>query len=279
MIQVKVLDGLPTDIDIIILSYAKDEELKALTEQTIETLLASEDPAEIHFNIVVIESNRQLNNYQFPRTKTIYPTEKFGYNRYANIGLKAGNSPYACICNNDLVFYKGWASAILKQMDLDKDLQSVSPYCEITHTSSIPDDGGNVVSTTNGILIGWCIFFKRAILDTIGYFDEHFEFWFADNDYGNTLAKYNIKHALVTSSKVTHLGSKTHATLSDKDLFEKTYGQFLYFDAKWNKRAFLATWFKGLLMPVFRYFFIKRNAHGLYPFSFRVISKLYGGIR
>ena len=269
----------PTEIDIIILSYAKDEPLKALTEQTIETLLASEDPAEINFNVIVIESNRQLNNYQFPHTKTIYPAERFGYNRYANIGLKAGNSAYACICNNDLVFYKGWASAILKQMDLDQDLESVSPYCEITHTGSIPDDGRNVVSTTNGILIGWCIFFKRKILDTIGYLDEHFEFWFADNDYGNTLAKYHIKHALITSSKVTHLGSKTHVTLSDKDLFEKTYGQFLYFDAKWNKRPFLSTWFKGLLMPTFRYFFIRRNSGGSYLFGYKALSKLYGGMK
>ena len=269
----------PTDIDIIILSYAKNEELKALTEQTIETLFASEDPTEIHFNIIVIESNRQLNNYQFPHTRTIYPTEKFGYNRYANIGLKAGNGPYACLCNNDLVFHKGWATAILKQMDMDKDLESVSPYCEITHTRSIPDDGRNVISTTNGILIGWCIFFKRKILDTIGYFDEHFEFWFADNDYGNTLAKHHIKHALVTSSKVTHLGSKTHATLSENELFEKTYGQFLYFDAKWNKRFFLATWLKGLLMPGFRYFFIRRNANGFHLFGFKIVSKLYGGIR
>ena len=269
----------PIEIDIIILSYAKDEQLKRLTEQTVETLLSSENPNEIHFNVVIIESNRHVKEYLYPSAKTVHPTVKFGYNRYANIGLKMSGSPYACICNNDLVFHKGWASAILKQMALDEQLESVSPYCDIAHKNSIPADGRNIGSTKNGILIGWCIFFKRKILDITGYLDEHFEFWYADNDYGSTLERHHIKHALVTSSRVTHLGSQTHVILSDKELFEKTYGQFLYFDAKWNNRFFLSTWFKGLLMPMFRFFYLKRQAGEGYRFGYRALSKLYGGIK
>ena len=44
---------MPVKIDIIILSFAKNEALKNLTIQTIDTLLASEDPDEIDFNVLV----------------------------------------------------------------------------------------------------------------------------------------------------------------------------------------------------------------------------------
>src|SRR4051812_37526831 len=94
----------PTQIDILILSYAKDEHLKDLTIQTIDTLLKSEDPGEIQFNVVVIESNKQMQPYQFENSTTIYPAEKFGFHKYLNIGIRQTNSPYVCLCNNDLIF-------------------------------------------------------------------------------------------------------------------------------------------------------------------------------
>src|SRR6202012_5956626 len=172
------------------------------------------------------ESNKSLKPHQFTHTTTIYPDEPFGYNRYMNIGITATSNPYICLCNNDLIFHKGWASNILNQMELDRELLSVNPYCDNYHKRGIEANGQNIISTVNGVLIGWCIFFKREILNVTGYLDEKFEFWYADNDYGNTMKKHAIKHALVTSSRVTHIGSKTHSTLTDKDLFEYTYGQY-----------------------------------------------------
>jgi GT2 family glycosyltransferase len=269
----------PVGIDIIILSYAKDKSLLALSCQTINTLVYSEDSQEISFNIIVIESNKSLKPFQYEHTTTIYTDEPFGYNRYMNIGIKASSNPYICICNNDLQFYKGWASQILRQMSIDKDLMSVNPYCEISHKKGIEDNGQNVVSTVNGILIGWCIFFKREILNITGYLDEKFKFWYADNDYGNTMAKFNIKHALVTSSKVTHLGSKTHSILSEGELFEYTYGQFLYYDLKWNNKSALSYHFKSTLLPAFKYFYLNRLRSKRFMLLCRLFSKLYGGLR
>ncbi|MDF2434006.1 MAG: hypothetical protein JWP44_3637 [Mucilaginibacter sp.] len=266
-------------IDVIILSYAKDEALKNLTIQTIDTLIASEDPDEIQFNIVVIESNQNLKPYEFKHSTTIYTDKPFGYNRYMNIGIKATLNPYVCLCNNDLIFRKGWASQILNQMQLDKDLKSVNPYCENFHKNTVKDDGRNIVSTINGILIGWCIFFKREILSTTGYLDEKFEFWFADNDYGNTMNKFHIKHALVTSSKVTHIGSKSHSILSNQDLFEYTYGQFLYYDLKWNNKSRLSYYLKAILLPLFKFSYLKRFNSKAYMLSCRLFSKLYGGLK
>lgn len=227
------------NIDIVILSYAKNEDLKFLTQQTVDTLIASEDPSKIEFNVLVYESNKELAPYQFPGSTTIYPKEKFNFNKYLNLGIKATNSPYICFCNNDLIFYRGWATRILDTLKRNPDLLSVSPYCPDTHTYFEYDSGLKYGYDKIKYIAGWCIFVKRDIFKIIGLFDENFKFWYSDNDYAKTLEKFNLKHAVDTSSTVKHLGQQTlnDDAISNKERRELTKEQRLYFDFKWNHRS------------------------------------------
>jgi hypothetical protein len=93
--------------DVIILSDAKTEILKALTQQAIDTLLISERIGT--FNIVVIEQTLTT----FPKVQTIHLPGEFNYNRFANIGIKKGRAPWLCIANNDLVFGRKWFSEMM----------------------------------------------------------------------------------------------------------------------------------------------------------------------
>lgn len=227
-------------IDIIILSYAKTEELKALTQQTINSLLESEDSSNINFNILVIESNKLLAPFQFPSSTTIYPKEKFGFNKYLNIGIKMTNNQYICFCNNDLIFYKNWANRIFTKMRDDIELLSASPYCPVFHGSrGIKENSGLIYGYVNGINVtGWCIFINRKLLSTIGLFDEKIKFWYSDDDYRKTLEKHKIKHALVTESIVEHIGSKTleSEVISVGNRNKLTNLQWVYYDYKWNHK-------------------------------------------
>ena len=229
---------MPAKIDIIILSFAKDEKLKGLTLQTVDTLLQSEDPKEVEFNVLIIESNKSLIPYQYPGTKTIYPDTDFGYNKYMNIGIKATNSEYVCLCNNDLIFHKGWASAILKAMDNDPALLSASPYCTIFHKNEGFDENGPVMEGYFGVLGGWCIFMKREIFAIIGMLDEKLLFWYCDADYCNTIEKYGIKNCLVPASKVTHLGSESLNTVVGKEYQKLTQGPHIYYSYKWQHHSY-----------------------------------------
>lgn len=232
----------PIDIDIIILSYAKDEKLRKLTETAIQTLASSESPEHITFHVVVIESYLKAKTYDFPNTTTVFPKVKFGYHRFMNIGIEMTKSPFICICNNDLEFNKGWATEILKAFQQDPTLASTSPACSLHH----PEHG---MALNSGIhygyevrkeLIGWCLFFKRDILDTIGKLDPKFKFWFADNDYSKTLQKHGIKHALVTSSIVNHLESQTLNTKRTRERRRLTAGERFYYEYKWEGRSYLS---------------------------------------
>lgn len=229
----------PVIIDIIILSYAKNDELKKLTEQTIDTCFKSENPSSIKFNIVVIESNNSINPYQFKNTKTIYPNDKFGFNRYLNIGIKNTESEFICLCNNDLIFHKNWASEILATMRDDIELLSASTFCPSMHKDGEYKMNTGSIAGYEKLFSGWCFLIKRTLLDKIGLFDENFEFWYADADYLKTLKEHGIKNKLITSSLVTHLNAVTSKTLSREEYFKFTQLPQLYFNYKWKRDSFI----------------------------------------
>jgi len=232
----------PVHVDIIILSFARDEHLKKLTHQAIDTLRASEDPGRVVFHVVVIESNRSLAPYQYPFSETHYPCETFGYHRYMNIGIRHTHSPYVCLCNNDLIFHPGWASSIVGAMERDPGLLSASPYCPVFHAREGFQKHGPPVEAYFGVLTGWCIFVRRSIFDIIGRLDERLVFWYCDADYCQTLLHHGLRNCLIPSSFVTHLGSESFRTMP-KETREKLMKEpELYYRYKWYHRSRLRYW-------------------------------------
>jgi GT2 family glycosyltransferase len=238
----------PILIDIIILSYAKTDVLKKLTEQTIATCIQSEKKSEIKFNIVVIESHKTLKPFQFKNTKTIYPNIKFGFHRYLNIGVKNTASDYVCFCNNDLIFHKNWASEILNAMRTDDKLISANTLCPKFHEDKLANYESDIsYGYQNGIFFtGWCFFLKRSVFETIGLFDEKFEFWFSDDDFRLTLEKFNVKNALIRKSRVTHLRSETLEYVGDQKKTYLMYSSFAYYKYKWQHHNYFKYIFESL---------------------------------
>jgi GT2 family glycosyltransferase len=241
---------MPIDVDIVILSFAKDEKLKAITQQGIDTLLDSEDPEQINFNVLVIESNKALKPYQFKGAKTIYPDEDFGFNKYLNVGIKQTHSKFIALCNNDLIFHKHWASEILKAMDADPDLMSATPYCSTFHDGAGFDPAGRVQEGYFGTFVGWCFLVKRGVFDTIGALDEKFNFWYADADYCQLLLKHKIKNCLIPLSRVTHLGSESLKTANTRDQQKLTQLPRFYYAYKWQHHSWLKYKLQTLLFKV-----------------------------
>lgn len=214
-----------TEVDVVILSWAKNDELKKITEDGIKTCIDSE--SNVQFNFFVIETNPDI-SYEFPNTKTIHTSENFGYHKFMNIGIREGNAKYICICNNDLTYEKGWASNIIQIMESNPNIKSASPWCPQTQGDN-KDHIGTAYQgyRVRGELAGWCIFQQRDIYETIGQLNEGVDFWFSDNIYSDQLQINNITHILVPNSVVNHhdgnLG-KTGSTAIDEDTKQKYMG-------------------------------------------------------
>lgn len=228
-------------IDIILLSNAQNERLRKMTEDCLSSLIHSEPDDQIRFNILVFES-ANTKPYNYPYCQTFFPKIPFGYNRYMNLGIKRTQSPYVCLCNNDLIFQPGWASSILKAFQVFPNLKSASPYCRFNHPRlDIPADiGVKFGYKIREEVSGWCLLFKREILQTTGLLDENLTFWYSDNDYAKTLEKHGIQHALVTDSIVDHLESQTLAVRNKTEKLRMTGGERYYFEYKWGTRSYLS---------------------------------------
>ncbi len=195
-------------IDVVILSNAKTAELKAITQQAINSCLQSE--TEIEFNVIVIEQNP---NVFYENCKTYYDASEFNYNKFLNKGIELGSAQYIALCNNDLVFNSDWCSTIVAAMK-KYNLLSACPVCPHVQKYRMPLTEEIYLGYRNSHEVsGWCIVINRDILKVIGKLDEGFPFWFADNVYSEQLKKHGVAHALVTGSVVEHLGSRTLNTL------------------------------------------------------------------
>lgn len=207
------------EVDVCIVSFAKNKALQDATEYGIKTLLESED--NIQFNVFVVESNPNVHYNHLPNTTTLWTDKPFNYNGYLNYAISHGSAPYTVLCNNDLSYKKGWASEIINAMKQYPALMSASPFCPETQKT----EDWNKFLVHYGYMIrqqlaGWCIFQKREVLDRIGGLSEDVDFWYSDNIYADQLQKHGINHGLVSTSVVHHHENnigKTASTLTPEE--------------------------------------------------------------
>ena len=195
-------------LSVVILSYAIDEEVYQMNCCAVDSLFASEQWGDGYLEVLLMESNRESAYKYDSRVRVIKPEEKFGFHRFFNIGLEQTSGEFIAFCNNDIVFEKGWWSAIMKVKKEHPRFMCFSPV-----DSSYPLMAEEIAKGKDYVIgwenkrhfAAWCFVWERKVFKTIGRFDETFDFYSADNDELLTLRKYAIPNVLVTESEVKHL--------------------------------------------------------------------------
>ena len=182
-----------------------------MNSHCINSLLDSESFS-MFGSIFIVETNTNATFAYHPAVKIIKPNLPFNFNRFLKIGINSSDSEFVALCNNDLIFNKGWFSEIKKVKLQNREIRSFAPidydYWGTT-TERYPDTSSFYLGYNIRTEIpGWCIVVERNLIKEIGLFDEQFDFYYSDNDYSMVLYKNQIKHALCTKSHVKHLGSK-----------------------------------------------------------------------
>lgn len=225
------------EIDVILLSYTKNDNIFSMTKRCIESIINSEK--KYKFNIILVETEKSGKyTYNFEEVKTIVPNEEFNYNKFLNIGLEYCKNEWILISNNDTEYVGGWLTEMLKQYSKDNELISMSPYCPIWHVHKNNFKEKKEIFygyRTSYELTGWSILINKKVIDIIGNFDEQFSFWYQDNDYSMNLKKYNVKHALIKKATVLHYLSKSHVLVDPQKQNQMTHGLNKNFNEKWKK--------------------------------------------
>jgi len=223
-------------IDVIILSYANNTDIVNMNNNCINSILNS--TKNYKFNIIVVETDNGVHKYIQDCVTVIQPNCDFNYNKFLNIGLEKCENDWILISNNDTIYKESFIEEMMLAHNIDNDILSMSPiedswHCHSNFDKSINIHYGHRVPYE---ITGWSIFLHKNVINTIGKFDETFEFWYQDNDYANNLIKHRINHALITKSKVKHLVSKSHDLINQNKKQQMTEGMFSSFVNKWIKK-------------------------------------------
>lgn len=199
-------------MDIIIISCGKTDLHRQLTQNAINSCLNSGEG----FRIIIIETCQDV-KYDNAETYFFPSKGNFNYNRALNYGMSLSNDKYVALCNNDLIFHKGWTENIINVLDnyadsacpFDKGYHLNNRECKMQKVKE-----GNHIYMNNQVrvfFVGWCFVIKREVWDKIGHFNEGVEFYYSDNIVVEQYKKHGIKHALVCNSYVDHYkgGEKT----------------------------------------------------------------------
>lgn len=196
-------------LSVVILSYAIDDEIYQMNRRCIESLLDSEQWEEGQLDILLIESNKQ-NPYSYVESvNVLVPDEPFNFHRFFNIALPKTKGAFIAFCNNDILFKKGWFSAIIEVKKKHPEFMCFSPLDRsypLMSEDNLPGVQEYYIGWKNKQhFAAWCFVWERKVFDIIGPFDEAFSYYYADDDELQTLRYHAIPNVVVTSSEVKHL--------------------------------------------------------------------------
>ena len=222
-------------IDVVMLTKSGDD--FSICERTIRSLHDSEQ--DYKFNIILIDSGNP-GKYRYAVDKHIVLDEQFNYNKFLNIGFKHTSADWVLISNDDVGYEIGWLSEIMKVYNERPDIESFSPKDPMLYMIYFP---WNFIGTksiyhenyrVSEALMGWSILVRKTALDKITPFDENFDMYYQDNDYGEMLKLNGIKHALVRNSIAVHRGTMRVKDVPSDSKVNKIEEDELKFRTKWN---------------------------------------------
>lgn len=226
--RTKIRTEQPPIADVVILSNAKDESYREMTQEAVDSCIRAANGLRV--NVIVVEQDRSA---EYKNCSAHYLTSAFNYNRFANFGANQGGAPNIVIANNDLIFEDGWLHNLLAA-----DHPLVSPKCPAALKQR--DVTENEIGDENGKhLSGWCFLIKRKLWEEIGGFDTDVSFWYSDDVTIEQCRAKGVLPMIVPGAVVRHKGSQTLIT-SPKETFDDfTWGQTDIFNRKYNKAKFI----------------------------------------
>ena len=159
--------------------------------------------------------------------ETIFMEENTGFCGAVNVGIKASNTKYVILLNNDTKVLPGYVQALVDAMEQDETIFSASAQMLEMHNPECIDDSGD-----DYCVLGWAFtrgkgkpatwydkarevfaacggasIYRRSVFDEIGLFDEKHFAYLEDIDIGYRARLYGYRNVYAPEAKVLHFGS------------------------------------------------------------------------
>ena len=163
------------------------------------------------------------------RVPSIFLKENTGFSGAVNTGIRAADTPYVLLLNNDTRVEPGFVAAMERAMEQSPKIFSVSSRMIQMYHPELLDDAGDMYS-----ILGWAYqrgvgrsvnlyqkscrvfsacagaaIYRRAVFDEIGLFDELHFAYLEDIDVGWRAKLYGYDNVYCPDAAVYHVGSGT----------------------------------------------------------------------
>lgn len=187
---------------------------------------------EYDFDLIVVDNGSadesvSMVQAEYPEAKLITFAENTGFCHACNAGMKAADTPYVILLNNDTEVLPGFVENLVKAIEADENIFSVSSRMLQIQDNDKLDDAGDRYT-----VLGWayargkdkaaeaydkpCSVFaacggasvyRKSVLEKIGYLDENHFAYMEDIDLGYRARIYGYQNRYEPSAKVIHAGS------------------------------------------------------------------------
>ncbi|WP_352398428.1 glycosyltransferase family 2 protein [[Clostridium] aminophilum] len=165
----------------------------------------------------------------FPGFRAILLPENTGFSGAVNVGIKAADTPYVILLNNDIKADPYYVAELVRAISKSERIFSVSSRMIQMYHPDLMDDAGDMYS-----VFGWAYqrgvgrsvkkyrrparvfsacagaaIYRRKVFEEIGYFDEMHFAYLEDLDVGYRARIYGYENIYCPAAKVLHVGSGT----------------------------------------------------------------------
>jgi len=185
-------------------------------------------------NIIVIDNHSadtsvSLIKGKFPNITLIENDRNFGFAAAVNQGIRASDTKYVILLNNDAFARKGFVRALVECMERDPVIFSAGAKMLRYSEPGTIDDAGDEFT-----ILGWAYksgdgrpsdeynkqrrvfsacagaaIYRRQVFEEIGLFDEYFFAYLEDVDIGFRANLHGYKNVFCPTAEVEHIGSAT----------------------------------------------------------------------
>jgi Predicted glycosyltransferases len=193
------------------------------------------------FTTIIVDNGSSDGSLEFIRehyqeVEIIELKENTGFCGAVNQGIKATNTPYIILLNNDTIVEKEFVAELFYVMERETDIFSGQAKMLQLHQPTLIDDAGDYYNA-----LGWAFakgkgkckdlyneerpifsscagaaIYRRTILEEIGLFDEKHFAYLEDTDIGYRAKIYGYKNIYIPKAVVYHVGSGTSGSQYNK---------------------------------------------------------------
>jgi len=172
-------------------------------------------------------------------------TVNLGFLKSCNKGFSKGCSPYVLLINSDVIVTPFWLNKMIECAESDPLIASVNPFTNQAANINLPMPSGANFYSMDSILkthpvneypdvvtgVGFCILFKRNILNKVGLFDEVYKKGYCEeSDLCMRLTTNGYRTVVAPDVYVYHKGKVSFSNSSqsykeNRKIFDRRWGR------------------------------------------------------